>query len=454
MSTRAKALGAVAATIGLLLGGTACGDSTSGSGTALEMWTFKQTHVKPLQDAAAKFREQTGITVNITAYTPDDTYKSKIQTSAQTRNLPDVLEVHAAGEDFVLGGSGILADLATDVDSAWKATFVKGTADAALVTDARYQRSLQPKSAEAGIKPGQYFSIPFTIGTFGVVYANKKKLADAGIDPAKPPKTWAEFVNWLKAVHDKDPADGGLTVGLKSATTGFNWGLEPLAFAYLGKQGYRDLFGKDPAKAFGGPAGLAMLKLYDQLTPYWKPGTQTLSIDDADREFAQGKAGFDLGGTFTLASLRQNGMNPSDVVTFGVPAAAGGASSELKLAPVALTGLAVSTQAKDPDAAQKWLKFLSAPEQAGAFAQASLDLPGTELGADAGRLLGPELAAMRTVFGDAAAGAYDPTDTTVFSPAYEDKTPGETLIRMSPLHELTPEQTNQALGGIVATSWK
>jgi len=25
---------------------------------------------------------------------------------------------------------------------------------------------------------------------------------------------------------------------------------------------------------------------------------------------------------------------------------------------------------------------------------------------------------------------------------------------MSPLHELTPEQANQALGGIVATSWK
>jgi len=32
-----KALGAIAATISLLLGGTACSDSTSGSGTALEM---------------------------------------------------------------------------------------------------------------------------------------------------------------------------------------------------------------------------------------------------------------------------------------------------------------------------------------------------------------------------------------------------------------------------------
>jgi len=41
-------------------------------------------------------------------------------------------------------------------------------------------------------------------------------------------------------------------------------------------------------------------------------------------------------------------MNPADVVAFGVPAAAGGATGDLKLAPVALTGLAVSTQAKDP----------------------------------------------------------------------------------------------------------
>lgn len=432
---------------------TACGggDGDSGDGNTLQMWTFKQAHVEPLKAAAAEFAKKTGITVNITAYTPDDTFKSKVQTSAQSNDLADVFEVHAAGEDFVLGGSGILADFASSVDASWRGRFVPGVADAGTVDEARYQRSLKPEAPDAGIRTGQLFSVPFTIGTFGVIYASRSKLRAAGLDPATPPKTWGEFVSWLQATHAKDPRNGGLTVGLKSSTTGFNWMLEPLAYAYLGKDGYQALFGRDRSKAFGSQNGQRVLELYDQLTPYWMPGTQTLSIDDADRAFAQGKAAFDLGGTFTLSAIKQGGMDPSDVVYFGVPPAEGGRSSELGLAPLALTGLAISAQTAKTDAAVKWLKFLSEPAQAATFAQASLDLPGVELDA---ATLGPDLGAMTGIFGDAADGAYDPADVAFFSPAYVDTTAGDTLVRMSPLDQADPAKTNAELGSLVATSWR
>jgi multiple sugar transport system substrate-binding protein len=287
-----------------------------------------------------------------------------------------------------------------------------------------------------------------------VIYANRTKLTEAGLDPANPPKTWEEFVAWLKATHTKDPQNGGLTVGLKSPTTGFNWMLQPLAYAYLGKEGYQALFSNDPAKSWGSANGQQVLDLYNQLTPYWMPGTQTLSIDDADRAFAQGKAAFDLGGTFTLAAIQQGGMDPGDVVYFGVPPAEGGASDDLGLAPLALTGLAVSAQTEKTDAAVKWLKFLTSKEQAGKFAQASLDLPGTDLGADTESALGPHLGAMTGVFGDAEAGAYNPADVSFFAPAYVDTQAGETLVRMSPLGEADPAATNRELGSIVATSWQ
>ena len=446
---RTRLLAALTATALLA---TACGsDDGADDPNTLRMWTFKQAHVEPLKAAAAEFRKQTGITVEITAYTPDDTFKSKLQTSAQSNDLADVFEVHAAGEDFVLGGSGILADFASSVDSTWRGQFVAGVADAGKVDEARYQRSLKPEAPDAGIRTGQLFSVPYTIGTFGVIYASKSKLQAAGLDPASPPKTWAEFVAWLAATHAKDPSNGGLTVGMKSPTTGFNWLLEPLAYAYLGKDGYQALFAKDKGKAFGSPNGQKVLELYDQLTPYWMPGTQTLSIDDADRAFAQGKAAFDLGGTFTLAAIKQGGMDPSDVVYFGVPPAEGGASAELGLAPLALTGLAISAQTAKTDAAVKWLKFLTTPEQAGKFAQASLDLPGTQIDATT---LGPDLGAMTDIFGDAADGAYDPADVSFFAPAYVDTTAGETLIRMSPLNQADPAKTNAELGSIVATSWQ
>jgi multiple sugar transport system substrate-binding protein len=448
---RTRLLAALTATA-LLATATACSsDDSAGDSNTLEMWTFKQAHVEPLKAAAAEFKKQTGISVNITAYTPDDVFKSKLQTSAQSSDLADVFEVHAAGEDFVLGGSGILADFASDVDKEWSGQFVAGVGDAGKVDEARYQRSLKPEAPDAGIKTGQLFSVPFTIGTFGVIYANKTMLEAAGLDPASPPKTWEEFISWLQATHAKDAQNGGLTVGLKSPTTGFNWMLEPLAYAYLGKEGYQGLFSKDKAKAFGSPNGQKVLDLYNKLTPYWMPGTQTLSIDDADRAFAQGKAAFDLGGTFTLSAIKSGGMDPSDVVYFGVPPAQGGESSELGLAPLALTGLAMSAQTPKNESALKWFKFLTSPDQAAKFAQASLDLPGTELDADK---LGPDLGAMTGIFGDADDGAYDPADVSFFAPAYVDTTAGETLVRMSPLGEADVAKTNSELGNIVATSWQ
>jgi multiple sugar transport system substrate-binding protein len=177
---------------------TACGGgSGSGDGTTLSMWTFKQTHVKALEAAAAAFKARTGITVNVTAYTPDDTYTSKVQSAAASHDVADVLEVHAGGEDRVLGGAGIISDLAPDVNDQYKSRFLKGTADTGLITEQVYQDSLKPKATDPGVQKGQLYSVPFTAGTFGIVYANKSKLAAAGLDPAKPPTTWQQLISWL-----------------------------------------------------------------------------------------------------------------------------------------------------------------------------------------------------------------------------------------------------------------
>ena len=435
------------------LAGCSSGGSGASSGTTLTMWTFKQTHVQALQQAAAAFKTQTGITVNITAYTPDDTYTAKVQSAAATHSVADVLEVHAGGEDFTFGGAGILADLAPSVDASWKGRFLAGTGDTGLVTDTIYQQSLDPKSTHHGVQKGQLFSIPFTAGTFGIVFASKSKLIAAGIDPTKPPKTWQDLLSWFQRTKAKDSAAGGVTLGLKSSSTGLDWVLEPLAYGYLGKSAYQALFGKDSAQAWGSPHGQQVLSLYDQITPYWTAGTQTLAIDDADRAFAQGKSTFDIGGTFTMSSLEQDGMNPDDIVAFGLPAATGGAISDLKLAPIALTGLAISSQTKNKDAAVRWLNFLTTQQQAGAFAKTSLDLPGTDLGAKASTLVGPHLSSLEAVFGNGA-NAYNPGDSSFLSSEWDITVAGDMVVKMSPLGELTPAAVNGQLGTYNANGWK
>jgi multiple sugar transport system substrate-binding protein len=449
---RLLSLVAVTAAAGALLAG--CGGGSSASGTTLTMWTFKQPHVKALQDAAAAFTKKTGITVDITAYTPEATYASKVQSAAATHSLPDVLEVHSAGEDFTFGAAGLLTDLATDVDASWKSRFLSGTADSGLVTQQIYQASQNSKSTHYGIKTGQLFSVPFTAGAFGVVYANKAKLQAAGLDPASIPKTWQDLVSWFKATNTKDPAQGGVTLGLSDGSTGLDWLMEPLAYSYLGKAKYEALFGKDRAQDWGSPNGQAVLDLYNQITPYWSPGDQTLSIDNADLAFAQGKSAFDIGGTFTESSLQQDGMDPGNIVAFAVPAAAGGAlGSAFKLAPIALTGLAMSSQTKNSSAALQWMNFLTSESAAGAFAQTAFDLPAVNLGANAGKDVGPYLSSLESAFGSGDS-AYNASLNYFQSPTWDTTKAGNILIKLTPLKQADSATVNSQLGAYNIDSWK
>jgi multiple sugar transport system substrate-binding protein len=154
-----------------------------------------------------------------------------------------------------------------------------------------------------------------------------------------------------------------------------------------------------------------------------------------------------------MSALQQDGMNPDDIVAFGLPAATGGAISDLKLAPIALTGLAISSQSKNQADALKWLNFLTTQQQAGAFAQTSLDLPGTDLGANGSKLVGPHLSSLEAVFGTGD-NAYNPGANTFMSPVWDITQAGDLVVKMSPLKELTPAALNGQLGTYCANGWK
>ncbi|MCW2876053.1 MAG: sugar binding protein of transporter system [Sphaerisporangium sp.] len=427
------------------------GDAASGpDGKALRMWTFKRTHVAALQRAADEFKRQSGVTVKVEAISPDDAFTAKIQSAAQTKDLPDVLEVHAGGEDFRIGGAGLLADLTGDFDATTLNRFLPSTRNAGLVTAERQRQIVELKTA----KVGNLFSVPFTAGTFGIVYGNRQKMAAAGLDPATPPKTWEEFIGYLRATTKADPKQGGVSLGLKVSQTGFNWMYAQLAYAYLGKERYQALFGKGAAQGFASPEGVKTLSLYSQLTPYWIPGVTALGIDEADVAFAQGKSAFDVGGTFTLAFLSQNGMKPENVLSFPVPPPSGGKISDLRLAPLALTGLSVTSTSQNRDAAVKWVDFLTSAKGAAVFATSSLDLPATDLGAEAERLLGHDLAALQKYFTGPPESTYDAADASFRPPGYDDAKVGPPLVKLSPLKEADPAATGAQLDAVLGAMWK
>ncbi|MFB7269327.1 ABC transporter substrate-binding protein [Streptomyces sp. NPDC056244] len=432
----------------------ACGGSSDSGGdsSSLEMWTFKQSHVGALRAAAAEFKKQTGISVKIDAYTPDEAYTTKVQSAAKTGDLPDVLEVHSDGEDRVFGAAGIAADISGDFKGEWAARIQQPVQQSGLVTEQRFKDAQSEAAKDHGIEKGARYSVPLTVGTFGIVYANKKMLAEAGITEA--PADWQGFLDALKATTAKNPATGGLALGLKVQATGLTWVLQPLAFSQLGQQGYEALFGKDRSADFGSPNGIKVLSLYDQLTPYWMPGSQSLTIDEADQAFAQGKAAFDVGGTFTLAFLKQNGMTPDDVLTFALPSVKDGAVPDRALGPLALTGLSVTSTSDQPDNAKKWMEFLSTPKVAAQFAKDASDVPATELGADSATVLGPALAAMVESFKGTPQNTYDPNRGNEFrAPGYEQDDAGAILADLSPLKQRSVEQTAEKLRELNASFW-
>lgn len=432
----------------------ACGGSGGSSGGAktLEMWTFKQSHVAGLRNAAAEFKKQTGITVKIQAYGPDDAYTTKVQAAAKTHDLPDVLETHSDGEDFALGSTGIAKDISKDVDASWSGLYQKGVQGSGTVTPEFYRESLPADSKDHGVQKGQRFSVPFTSGTFGIVMGNKKVLAAAGI--TKPPATYEEWLADLKATTTKSPTTGGVSLGLKVKATGMTWTMQPLAFAELGKAKYQALWGQNASEDFSSPDGQKALSEYAKLQPYWMPGTQILDIDSADQAFAQGKSAWDIGGTFTLAFLQQNGMNPDDVMAFGIPGPSDGAVPKPALAPLALTGLTVTSTSSHTANAEKWMKFLSQPSVASQFAKDATEVPATQLGADAAKVMGPTLAGLTATFTGTPENTYDPSDASFRPPGYDQDSISEILADLTPLHQKSVEATGKAMAKLNNSFWK
>lgn len=427
------------------------GESTSSAGgKSLQMWTFKQSHVAALQNAAKGFAKETGVSVDVQAITPDDAFLTKVQAAAKTGDLPDVMEVHTNGDDFTFGAAGLLQDLSGDVKDAWAKNYLPSVRGEGTVTQTYYDASLTPGSKTVGIKLGQRFSVPMSIGTFGIVYANKKQLEAAGI--TKAPTSWEEFIAALDAVHRVNPETGGISLGLKSPSTGLEWLMQPMAFGLLGKAKFEALFGNDAGSDWSSAAGEKVLERYGQITPYWMPGTQSLDIDGADLAFAQGKSSFDIGGTFTLAFLAQNGFDTNNIISFPVPAPSDGAIPNLKLAPFALTGLSVSATTSNKAAALDWLQYLAGPKVATQFAKDSYDVPPTDLGDDPTSTVGPVLGAMLSSFGEGD-NAYNAGDTAYRPSTYDPGNVGSVLMNFTPLQLTDVSATSSALAKLIGSYW-
>ena len=59
-----------------------------------------------------------------------------------------------------------------------------------------------PAAASLGELNGETYGMPFVLST-PVLYYNASLFAAAGLDPANPPTTWAEFLTVCETINEK-----------------------------------------------------------------------------------------------------------------------------------------------------------------------------------------------------------------------------------------------------------
>ncbi len=350
----------------------------------LTLWTWKVNHVPGLEAVAKNFEAKTGIKVTITAVNPDAAYRTKLTTSAQSGDLPDIISYWTGGDDFwALAGSGILVELTDKVDSQWADSFVPGTlSKGSTFSQARYdQCQKDPKCGFKNVKVGQVFSVPYMAGSAYFVYGNKQLMQQAGLDPNKPPQTAEEWLDMMKAIKTKTGAAGVVT-GVQNPDVLARWLFNPLLMTSCGQETYDAIY--DGRDSFKNPCATRVFDYMYQLAQndLWTPDILQTDIDPADAAMAAGKAGFDIGGTYTLSGLLAHGMKPDNILAFSVPPLKDSKLDHLAVGVDGLIEAGITKDSQHQAEALEFLKFLTSPDQAAIFAKTVGDLPAAKLDPD------------------------------------------------------------------------
>jgi len=199
-------------TAGLMIGLAACGSSnTSGAassaavsagpdgvddGASLTLWTRAPLE-KQAKLLVAAYNSTHKNQVELTVV-PNDDYVAKVGAAAGSGGLPDLF---AADIVYVPNWvkSGLFQDLSTQIDGL------------------KFKDQINKGHLDAGTMDGKKYVLPFVLD-LSMLFWNKDLFTQAGLDPAKPPTTMAEFAADAKAVQALNKP------GVYGTATGLNCG--------------------------------------------------------------------------------------------------------------------------------------------------------------------------------------------------------------------------------------
>ena len=338
-----------------------CSAQKEAAKPTVTVWHWMTDRDPAFTELAKRYEEQTGVKINFELYAPSDAYSQKVRAAAQGSNLPDVFGVLAESRDFAAFiKAGHVLDLTSYMEednASWKNSFF---AKALAVNEF-------PVGNKYGVNPGIY-GVPIDVMTIEMLY-NKKIFKQLGLNPEKPPLTFAEFIDIGKKAKEANLQ--GLVSGWAET-----WMIDCLAnnFAF-------NIMGKDKVLAtirgevpYTDPDWIKVLNLFKEMQEngLLAEGIITMINKNAEQLFANEKAVFAFNGSWCVNVYK--GMNPDlDYAAMLPPRVSqdhpisiwGGAGSSFM----------VNARSQNKEEAVKFLKWLTAKEQQTYLAETTNNLP-------------------------------------------------------------------------------
>jgi len=299
---KARTLGAMLAAL-LLAACSGAGGGSSGT-TTLTLWArdSEKTFIGQIVDAFNQSHKN--IHVDVTIIPANNSFVQKLGTATANGSGPDVVSI-----DLVFVPYFAKAGALMDITSRARALPYLAGFDSAHMKLANYN--------------GKLYALPFTAES-SVVFYNKTLFQKAGLDPSKPPTTWAE----LEAAAVKVRGLGGNTYGY--VWPGANGGasifeLAPFVWASGG-----EVVGGTPAQSvpmFNSPAVTDMLTFMHGMAQEGviPPSASTDTTSNSLTAFQSGTVGMTPAGAFFIPQLESS--KTFDWGVFPIPGKNGGFSS-------------------------------------------------------------------------------------------------------------------------------
>lgn len=324
-----------------------CSDSKkedTGKITITFWHSFVPSTIKALDELIAKFeKENPDITIKAQYIPSGDALIQKLITAVQSKSAPDISWLH----------SDYFEDL-IEADAIYKMDeFIKGK-------DSLPQAELDdiyPSLIQYSKWKGTLYSLPMEATNMALLY-NKEMFRKAGLDPNQPPRTWDEFYEVSKKLTFDNNNDG------KNDQTGFFVPIFPAAgprggwmvwqwMPFLWQAGGEYINEEQSKVLYNNDAGVAALALWQRLYKELKLETFT---SDFDVTFASRRLAMAIDGSWSLPNYK-NLFKNIDWAFAPLPAGPD--------KPATIVGgeyLSIFKQSKNPDAAWRFIKWITTPE--------------------------------------------------------------------------------------------